>query len=630
MKFIDICVELKLLNDEDAETLRAAVTRDEAFASQESLKRGLLTASDVDIVHCLRHPADVVPGYEIIGLVGRGGMGVVYRAKQLDLDRIVALKTVLISNVSSPNAAARFEREAKTLARLQHPNIVQALNFGQHQGRYYFAMEYVMGRSCEQALQQQGRLAPVAVWSMVRQVASGLMHALRQNVIHRDIKPANLLLLPAPEGSSKSVTKEVVKITDFGLAMFADTGPDHLRLTTADKIMGSPAYMSPEQFGGDSVDFRADVYSLGATAWHLIFGAPPFQGKNLPSLLSQKTLPVQADRLSMPVQLPQDQWDLLLGMLDPNEENRPHTYESLIAAVDELKLDLTEDVAPTSNSGEMNLVSQQPTMEAVRPNFPTPASGSKSDSRSLSQTLEFEQPENEPGHANRRKVIVVLAAFLVIAAGSIGWFVSQNQKIERGPRLYTQPTDGDNLFDGETLSGWDVGGSMVGAWNTVVAPDSATAIACTTPQGAITRRLNDRENPRITLLVLPRDGFDKVDIDFAFDSKESDDVRGSVRFTPDSVLLGQKTEDFGLVNEISRLDSPDKMFERFHVVYLERQATDWYVFLEERLLGTIPIDAIGDGSAIRLVVHPSDGWTPQTPVAFFTDVRVEYLVETQS
>ena len=168
----------------------------------------------------LQHPTKVVPGYKILELIGRGGMGVVYRAEQLDLERTVALKTILISNVNDPTVAARFESEAKALARLQHPNIVQALNFGKHEGRYYFAMEYVPGRTCEQAVRERGFMPAEEVWPIVRQVASGLLHALRQNLIHRDIKPANLILLPPPEGSHSET--EIVKIADFGLAMFAD------------------------------------------------------------------------------------------------------------------------------------------------------------------------------------------------------------------------------------------------------------------------------------------------------------------------------------------------------------------------------------------------------------------------
>ncbi|MGI9474817.1 MAG: protein kinase domain-containing protein, partial [Rubripirellula sp.] len=163
LEFVETCTDLGMLADTDAESLRQSVVDQRYMVAQEAVQRGWLTPADVEIVQSLQHPKDVVPGYEILDLIGRGGMGVVYRARQLDLDRVVALKTILINSLSSDTTAARFEREAKALARLQHPNIVQALNFGQQDGRYYFAMEYVSGSTCEQLVAQHGRLQPSQV-----------------------------------------------------------------------------------------------------------------------------------------------------------------------------------------------------------------------------------------------------------------------------------------------------------------------------------------------------------------------------------------------------------------------------------------------------------------------------------
>ncbi|MCP4891745.1 MAG: serine/threonine protein kinase [Planctomycetaceae bacterium] len=635
LKFIETCVELKLLSETDAETLRQVIVESKIFAAQESLQRGLLTAADVDIVHSLRHPLDVVPGYDILGLVGRGGMGVVYRAKQLDLDRIVALKTVLISNISSSTVAARFEREAKALARLQHPNIVQALNFGKHLGRYYFAMEYVMGRSCEQALHQEGRLTPEAAWSIARQVASGLLHAFRQNVIHRDIKPANLLLLQAPEGSMAAGGEEVVKITDFGLAMFADAEPEQMRLTTGDKIMGSPAYMSPEQFGGEAVDYRADIYSLGATVWHLIFGTPPFQGKNLASLLSQKSQPIQADRRSLPIQISDDQWQLLMRMLNPDPAHRPSSYDELIADIDRLSVELSTMGGPISGMLDLAAISDQQTMAApaVRSTKVDPqdvAAPADPAPIPLSQTVDLQLPAAaKPSKSNRSRVFSLIVIAIALILATIGLTLYQSLGEVRGPRPYTRVVETVGLYDGVTLSGWDVGGSMIGAWNTVEAPDASNALACLSRQGALTRRLEGKLHPRISIFVWAQPGFEKVDIDFSFDPSVRDDLRGSLRFTPSEIILGEKQGDFEeLSNQVSSASPPD-LFERYHVVHFERQPTDWYVFFEQRLVGTIPISRVGSGAAIRLVVHPSPGTGSETPSpnAYFSEVRLDNLAE---
>ena len=181
-QFIDKCVELNFVSAQDAEKLRGPVGEEGHVVAQDALQRGLLTPSDIEIVQSLLRPLDVVPGYEIVDFVGRGGMGVVYRSRQLDLDRVVALKTVLVSSVGDSTTAARFELEAKALARLQHPNIVQALNFGKHEGRFYFAMEFISGPSCEQLVASGLGLPKTQVWQIVRQVASGLLHAL--SLIH--------------------------------------------------------------------------------------------------------------------------------------------------------------------------------------------------------------------------------------------------------------------------------------------------------------------------------------------------------------------------------------------------------------------------------------------------------------
>lgn len=470
-KFIETCIELKLLNQTDAELLQRAVDLP-GYAAQEAVKRGLLTPTDIDIVHALQYPTKTIPGYEIQSVIGRGGMGVVYRARQSDLDRIVALKTILINNVSNPTVAARFEREAKALARLQHPNIVQALNFGKHQGRYFFAMEFVPGRTCEQAIRDDGIMPAQNVWFLVREVASGLMHALNQNLIHRDIKPANLILVPPPEGSRWAAAVESVKITDFGLAMFADADDDKLKLTTGDKVMGSPAYMSPEQFGLGVVDFRTDMYALGATAWHLLFGSPPFQGTSVAELYQQKTKPLVIDPAALPTTIPESHWRLLMGLLDVDPSRRPATYELLIDAIDQLQLSgplgRSAAVHPGSDTASMPPSSDhQVTLDAIDVDAAaadTAASGTAGapavfagdtdhKQAALAPTIELARPSQI---GKKLMVAVALLGVCLIVVALI-WSAAPT----RGPRMYTRVISSAPLFDGVTLSGWDIGGSMV-------------------------------------------------------------------------------------------------------------------------------------------------------------------------
>jgi len=210
-------------------------------------------------------PARIGP-YEIVQVLGRGGMGVVYKGRDAALDRWVAVKTLLPSMVSDTEAHERFLREARSAAALSHPNLTQIYSIGEDSGTPYFAMEFIEGQTLAQKIERDGRLKPSEAVRLMRQVALGLQEAQRFQLIHRDIKPANLIL--TADGT--------VKITDFGLAKRAQ-GPASMQLTATGQAIGSPLYMSPEQARGAEVDHRSDLYSLGATLFHLLAGRPPFQ-----------------------------------------------------------------------------------------------------------------------------------------------------------------------------------------------------------------------------------------------------------------------------------------------------------------------------------------------------------------
>ncbi|MDB4749881.1 serine/threonine protein kinase [Rubripirellula sp.] len=663
-QFIEKCVELELISADDAENLREPLGEEGHVVAQDALQRGLLTPADIEIVQSLLRPLDVVPGYEILDFVGRGGMGVVYRARQLNLDRVVALKTVLVSSVGDSNTSARFEFEAKALARLQHPNIVQALDFGKHEGRFYFVMEFIPGPSCEQLVASGFGLPKTQVWQIVRQVASGLLHASRQGLIHRDIKPANLILMPAPEGAvATDVSNGIVKITDFGLAMFTDHTQQDNRLTTADKIIGSPAFMSPEQFSGGELDFRADMYSLGATAWNLLFGEIPFKGASIGALYKQKQNPSEiAQNLS--TSLTDSQWRLLMGLLDPDRERRPPSYELLIDAVDQLEIpdafsEETEfSVGPVGVSTPAN--SEEPTVERARytagrisaaevrtAEYLAPltvdqtavAAGRESDETKQQETQSLADPQSAiGGERTPRNFRVLLGLSILFVLLLIIAAIELLRLPARGPRELNRVVSNEPLFDGRTLAGWGTDGSMVGAWNTVEAPDSSEAIACTTDRGALTRSLPNVEFYRISLFVWVQDGGGVVDIDFADDFSQPTSLRGTLRIDGDEIILGTKNSDFEEVSVFSRSQVSQGFSDRYHVVYIERQKEDWYVFLEQDLVGTIPISLLPQGSAIRVVVH-GNGSNEESEArvggdevsrVFFSDFQLSKLAEEMS
>ena len=277
--------------------------------------------------------AAVVPGYEILGVLGRGGMGVVYEARQIAANRIVALKMILRGEHASPADLQRFQREAEAAARLSHPNIVHIYEVGTHQGLPYFTLEYVAGGNLAQQLAGNPQPARHAA-ELVEVLARAMQHAHQNGVVHRDLKPANILLTKVESvhsvstkddalktGSPRAVStaksglqrpKEqtpdespaaIPKITDFGLArqLDADTGQTH-----SGAIMGTPSYMAPEQALGltKHVGPEADTYALGAILYECLTGLPPFKGASQLETLEQvrrrDPVPVRQLRPSTP------------------------------------------------------------------------------------------------------------------------------------------------------------------------------------------------------------------------------------------------------------------------------------------------------------------------------------------
>lgn len=206
--------------------------------------------------------------YELLEEIGRGGMGVVYKARQEDLDRTVAVKMILSSHLASPEHVRRFHVEAKIAARLRHPNIVHIHDVGQLHGQHYFAMEYVEGESLAEKLQRES-LDSGAAAQLVATITRAVAHLHRQDLVHRDLKPSNIML--DDQGQPY--------VTDFGLAKVFSGDSSQ---TATGVIAGTPSYMAPEQAAGRNKEVgpACDVYSLGAILYELLTGRPPFHEEN--------------------------------------------------------------------------------------------------------------------------------------------------------------------------------------------------------------------------------------------------------------------------------------------------------------------------------------------------------------
>ena len=211
--------------------------------------------------------------YELLELLGKGGMGIVFRAREVALDREVALKVLALDPLLAPDAWARFEREAKLAARLDHPNVVPIFSVGQGTAIAYYTMRLVRGGNVEDLLAGGRQLDLTQTSAILRDVAAALDYAHRLGVVHRDIKPANILL---GEGGHASVA-------DFGIAKAL--GPADGTTATGTGVIGSPGYMSPEQWRGETVDGRADQYALGVVAYEMLAGRRPFETVRVQDLL---------------------------------------------------------------------------------------------------------------------------------------------------------------------------------------------------------------------------------------------------------------------------------------------------------------------------------------------------------
>ena len=229
--------------------------------------------------------APLFPQLEIQQLLGQGGMGAVYRARQPALDRWVALKILPPRKSADAGFADRFTREARALARLNHPNVVGVYEFGVVQGLHYFMMEFVDGLSLRQ-VEQAGRISPRDALKIIPQICDALQYAHEQGVVHRDIKPENVML----------DKKGRVKITDFGLAKILGLEATDLRLTGAAEVVGTPHYMAPEQIEHPrEVDHRADIYSLGVVFYEILTGELPLGRFEPPS--SKVAIDVRLDEV---------------------------------------------------------------------------------------------------------------------------------------------------------------------------------------------------------------------------------------------------------------------------------------------------------------------------------------------
>jgi protein kinase-like protein len=298
-----------------------------------------------------------IEGFELIRKLGEGGMGGVYLARQISMDRMVALKVLRKTLSRDGDYVSRFIREARLAGKLDHENIVRAIGVGESNGYHYLVMDYVEGENLYDLIPENGGFEEHQALELVLQVAQALDYAHSHGIVHRDIKPDNVLV----------DEKGVAKLTDLGLARQVDAGT---RLTQTGVTMGTPHYISPEQARGDrQVDIRSDIYSLGATLYHLVTGRPPFDGSSAAVIMTKHLTEQVPWPQDVSPDLSKDCCLVIAKMMAKEPEDRYQTPAELISDL-ELVLEGEEPEAPLAATA-MSSVGQSGAIQvAPRPELP--------------------------------------------------------------------------------------------------------------------------------------------------------------------------------------------------------------------------------------------------------------------
>jgi serine/threonine-protein kinase len=320
--------------------------------------------------------------YRIVKLVGSGGMGAVYQAKTIGIEQDVAIKILREEVAEAPGVTDRFEREAKIMASLRHPNVPRLFDFGRTaDGRVYLVSEYIPGHSLLRVLRDEGPVGGRRTLRWMRQIASVLGEAHQRGIVHRDLKPANLMI--------ESVGgEEVVKILDFGIAHVSTSA-----VTASGSVIGTPGYMAPEQIAGQYVDGRADFYALGAIGYECLSGRPPFEDPSPLVLLYRhiEELPRSFRERTSPLAVHPAVEDLIMRLLSKQADARPPSAASLVAEID----DLLRLVSPEDAFFEESTIGSD-----------------------VATTRPITENHIEPSPPRRLPVLLLVGAALVLAAGA--------------------------------------------------------------------------------------------------------------------------------------------------------------------------------------------------------------------
>jgi serine/threonine-protein kinase len=406
------------------------------------VRRGYLTRSQRETIERIavkQIGPEAIGRYELIAKIGEGGMGTVYKARDRSTGRVVALKVLPQNFAQDKVFMGRFQREALAVTRLEHKNIVRGIDVGAADGSQYIAMEFIEGVDCDKMLSRRGRIPEKEAVRIASQVARALSYAHSKRLVHRDIKPGNIIV--ASDGTAK--------LTDLGLAK--STSATAAKLTQTGITMGTPHYISPEQaMGSRDLDIRSDIYSLGATLYHLVAGRVPFEGSS-PAVIVAKHL---TEELENPKDIVPELSDGLVMILEKMlAKDRDDRYSD----PDQLASDL-EKVAED----------KQPSLEGLAPG--RSAIMKAAEFRKAAERVQERRRQRFSSRRIPAALIVGVMLGLGIAVGVVVLIVRSRpdvyEKIRNAAEAVAGKTGQENapegwasLFDGKGLAGWNMFGA---------------------------------------------------------------------------------------------------------------------------------------------------------------------------
>jgi serine/threonine protein kinase len=605
-EFLTVAEELSVLSAPTVAMLREESNAQGVPPIQLALQKALVTPTQIDIIETLCRPLEIVPGYEVLGVIGQGGMGIVFRAKQISLNRDVAIKLVPLHQLAGDVAVKRFEVEAQVLASLSHPNIVAAYDFGKHEGRLYFVMELVDGTDADHHIRRHGAFDETTAWQIVRQAAAGLAAAQQAGVVHRDVKPANILLVKPPAGYPLPPGVPLAKLGDFGLAWLTTAADERTRLTSTNVTLGSPHYMAPEQLTGDTVDWRADIYSLGATAFHLLSGLPPMSGLEITRLMALKLQGKSESLRTVRPDVTPTSAELVDELMAAEPQKRPQDYGVLIDRIDEL---IGQQGLSASRRMLMSTQLSAQKKPASLP-MPDPQATTRPSVRDVHQG-ETVAIATDPPKSNRTRLLAIAAILLVCLVAAAAAFLKFNgpgaPDLVPTENVISLPYQGANFNDWKRLTG--------SRWAIATNDEQENVLQ---GDGVLIRRFPELATPangnleyfRLELFVeLHEAQAAEVHVDFpAKRAGGADDRRVVLRITPQGSQVGLKRGDHQGWSPRSGLVPLRKTRYYQHAVRIERHSAGWYAYVDNDPVGFDFSRAREVGHEFRLIAEDGEAW----------------------